>query len=390
MNLLRRHPSFVALVVLLCATAIRPLPPLVDAATGSVPGEVDLVRPTLYVVLAPLSNVLDAFTFFSLGRAQWALAVWALALAAWGATRPGSLRRRTGRALVGPLGLIVVAGAAVVLPRPVPRLVTADTAATILDYHAHTEASHDGRAGWTLARLARWHARQGFEASYVTDHNQVFGGTVTDSIRLLPGAEWSVHRLHVVALGAVTPIARDSFTGTTERMLPVFREIERQGGIGIASLPEYWRNYRGELEALVAAGADGFELVNCSPKGLAFPPEGRREVLALAARHDLVVVGVSDHHGWGQATCVWNLALPGVQGHRANRVFARPLALLQGEWRPWTAPVTQLWFMLRGLTWSERVSWLTWLLVVWFYRALPRRKGQGAGFGILARSVMES
>ncbi len=387
MNLLRRHPIAIALALLLLITAIHALPPLVDAVTGSAPGDVELIRPVLYVVLAPLSDTLDALTFFSLARAQWALAVWAVALAAWGATRPGSLRLRVGRALLGPIALVAVAGAAVLLPRPVPRLVSTDSAATVLDYHAHTDASHDGRAGWTAERLAAWHARQGFEASYVTDHNVIFNRPVAEPIPLLPGVEWSVYGAHIVAIGPVRPIVRDSFGGTTPRMLRLFAEIDRQGASSIASLPEYWRNHRDHLDDFVAAGVDGFEIVNCAPKALAFPPAARSEVLALTARHDLLVVGASDNHGWGQVTCTWNLSQPAEHGYRANRVFARPLALLQGEWLPWTAPVTQPWFMLRSLGWSERISWLTWVLVVLLYRAMPRRQGQPAGLGILARRV---
>ena len=395
MNLLRRHPVAIALVLLLLVSAIHPLSPLIDAITGSAPGDVDLDRPILYVLFAPLSNTLDALTFFSLARAQWALAVWILVLGAWGALRstgtPLTLRRRAGRALLGPVILILLAVAAVLLPRPVPRLTTSDGAGTVIDYHAHTKASHDGRPGWTLERLAWWHERQGFEASYVTDHNVIFDGSMPApagiAISLLPGVEWSVYRQHVVAIGPVEPLARDSFGGSTDRMLRIFAAIERQGALSIASLPEYWRNHHEDLGAFVRAGVDGFEIVNCAPKALGFPSELRREVLALAAGHDLLVVGASDNHGWGQVTCVWNVSRPGEQGFHTNRVFARPLALLQGDSQPWTAAVTQPWFMLRSLSWSERASWLTWVLIILLYRAMPRRQGQAAGFGILARSV---
>jgi len=386
-NLLRRHPIAIALVALLLVSAFHALPPVVDVVTGSPPGDVELVRPATYTALAPLSDTLDALTFFSMPRAYWALAVWALALAAWGATRAGTVRRRVGLALVGPIGIVLLGGAAVLLPRPVPQLVSADSGTTIIDYHAHTEASHDGRPGWTVARLAAWHARQGFEASYVTDHNVIFNLPITEPIRLLPGVEWSVYGQHVVAIGPVRPIERDSFGTSSPRMLRLFGELERQGALGIASLPEYWRNHWEDLDAFVAAGVDGFEVVNCAPKAIGFPAPLRREVLALAQQHDLVVVGASDNHGWGQVTCVWNLSEPGHHGYRANRVVARPLALVQGEWLPWTAPVTQPWFMLRSLSWGERMSWLTWVLVVLLYRAMPRRRGQGAGIGILARSL---
>jgi hypothetical protein len=261
----------------------------------------------------------------------------------------------------------------------------------VIDYHAHTSTSHDGRPGWTLAKLAAWHERQGFEASYVTDHNVVYDGSLPvpdgTSISLLPGVEWSVHQQHVVAIGPVEPLPRDSFQGSTARMIRIFAAIERQGGLSIASLPEYWRNHWDDLGAFVVAGVDGFEIVNCAPKALAFPSALRHKVLTLAGSHDLMVVGASDNHGWGQVTCVWNVSLPGAQGFRTNRVFARPLALVQGDWQPWTAAATQPWFLLRSLSWSERASWLTWVVIILLYRAMPRREGQGAGLGILARSL---
>ena len=205
MNLLRRHPVAIALVVLLFVTAIRPLPSLVDAITGSAPGDVDLDRPISYVLFAPLSNTLDALTFFSLARAEWAFGVWVLASAAWGALRrstppgkPLTVRRRISRALVGPLAIVLLAVATVLLPRPVPRLGSTDATGTVIDYHAHTEASHDGRPGWTMERMAAWHRRQGFDATYVTDHNVVYDGSLPapsgTGISLLPGVEWSVFR----------------------------------------------------------------------------------------------------------------------------------------------------------------------------------------------------
>ncbi len=99
-NLLRRHPIAFSLLALLLWSALEPLPGLVDAVTGTVPAGADLVRPTAYTVLAPLSNVLDALTFLSAQRAKALLAVWVLALALWGALRRGTLAQRLGRALL--------------------------------------------------------------------------------------------------------------------------------------------------------------------------------------------------------------------------------------------------------------------------------------------------
>jgi len=221
----------------------------------------------------------------------------------------------------------------------------------------------------------------------VTDHNAIFSRRVDQPITLLPGVEWSVHRQHVIAIGAVRDLDRERYQGDTHRMLEIFADLHRQGALGIASLPEYWRNHREDLDAFVTAGVDGFEIVNCAPKALGFAAADRRDVTALAGRHDLLVTGASDNHGWGKVTCVWNVSVPGGSGFRANRVIARPIALAQGSSASWSAAVSQPWLMLRSLTGSERISWLTWILVFSIYRAVPRRTGQKAGWGILARSI---
>ena len=386
-NLLRRHPIVLGLVVLILLSATSALPSVVDVASGAPPLDADLVRSMAYTALAPLSNVLDALTFLTVDRAKALLLVWVPALALWGFLRPGSRRRRIVTAVLGAVTVPALGIAAVLLPRPVPSLVVADSAFTVIDYHAHTDRSHDGRRGWTLQDLADWHAAQGFGASYVTDHNILFTDDITDPIPLLPGVEWSVYDQHIVALGTVALIDRAAFSRDTRSMLRLFAELHRRGAIGIASLPEYWRNHWGDLDAFVAAGVDGFEIVSCAPKALGFPADARAQVLRLAARRDLLVVGASDNHGWGKVTCVWNLSSPSAHGYRSNRVIARSIALAQGDWEPWTAAYTQPWLMLRSLSWSERSSWITWILVILIYRAVPRRAGDPRGLGILARSL---
>ncbi len=387
-NLLRRHPIAVALIALVLVSALEPLPPLVDAASGTPAFDAELVRPATYTVLAPLSDALDALTFLSLERARWFLIVWVGVLVLWGLLSRGSVARRLGGAVVGPAGLALLGLAAVALPRPVPQLVAADSSVTVIDYHAHTGASHDGRRGWTADDLAAWHAAQGFAASYVTDHNVIFNRRLDGTaISLLPGVEWSVYQQHVVALGATPPIDRGPYERDTPGMLGLFRALHRAGAIGIASLPEYWRRHWDDLDAFVTAGVDGFEITNCGPQALGFPAPARRRVLALAVEHDLLVVGASDNHGWAKVTCVWNLTSPSAHGYRANRVIARSLALAQGDWQAWTAPYTQPWLMLQSLSWSERSSWITWIVVILIYRSVPRRQGDPAGIGILARSL---
>jgi hypothetical protein len=384
---LRRHLVALVLGLAVILSARTALPALTDAVTGAPAGNAQLARPVLYVALAPLSNTLDALTFLSLDRARDLAATWIVFLALLGLLLPGTRRRRVVRALAGVAGFLAIVTAAVLLPRPVPRLVAESGDVTVLDFHAHTAASHDGRRGWTVERLAAWHAAQGFQATYVTDHNIPFTGSGSTVIPVLPGVEWSVYRQHIVALGATEPLDLAPFSRDTPGMLGLFAALHARGDLGIASLPEYWKNHWTDLDAFVAAGVDGFEIVNCAPKALAFPSSDRRTVIDLARRHDLFVIGATDNHGWGRVTCVWNLSHEESHGFLDNSVIARPVALLQGDLPAWTAGATQPWLMFRALSLPERISWLTWILVISLYRALPRRRGQGAGIGILARSL---
>jgi hypothetical protein len=386
-TVLRRHLLALVLGLSVLLSALTALPALVDAVTGAPAGNAQLVRPILYVALAPLSNTLDALTFLSLDRARDLLVTWIVFLLLIGVVLPGTRRRRILRSLLGVVVFLAFAAAAVLLPRPVPRLVAASGDVTVLDFHAHTAASHDGREGWTVEQLAAWHAAQGFQATYVTDHNIPFTGSPQAVIPVLPGVEWSIFRQHIVALGAAEPLDLEPFSHDTPGMLQLFAALHARGDLGIASLPEYWKNHWEDLDRFVAAGVDGFEIVNCAPKALAFPSADRRTVIALAHRHDLLLLGASDNHGWGRVTCVWNLSHEESHGTNDNSVIARPIALLQGDAPAWTAGVTQPWLMFRGLSWPERISWLTWILVITLYRALPRRRGQAAGIGILARSL---
>jgi hypothetical protein len=386
-NGLRRHPLAVVLVGLILVAALQPLPQLLDAVTGAPPGDASLVKPCWYLVLAPLSNVLDALTFLSLARAKILVGTWLAGLALAGALTGRGWRSRITRGVGYPLLLVLLAAAAVLLPRPVPYLVSGDPDGTVVDFHAHTEASHDGRHGWSADDLARWHAAQGFQASYVTDHNAVFNRHVVSPINLLPGAEWSVYGQHVVALGEMEPLDPALYSRDTKAMLGIFAGLHALNALAIASIPEYWENHRNDLGLFVAEGVDGFEIVNCAPKAIGFTPMARAEVVGLARSHDLLVTGASDNHGWGKVTCVWNVSHPESHGFTANHIFARPLALAQGTSPAWTAAFTQPWLMLRGLDIAERVSWLTWIVLWSIYRSVPRRHGQPGGLGILARRL---
>jgi hypothetical protein len=101
----RRHLLAVALGIAVLAAAMSPLPAVLDAVTGAPAGNANLVNPAFYLLLAPLSNILDALTFLSLDRAKALLVTWVVVLALVGALRSGSPRRRGGGGRGGGGGL---------------------------------------------------------------------------------------------------------------------------------------------------------------------------------------------------------------------------------------------------------------------------------------------
>jgi hypothetical protein len=81
----------------------------------------------------------------------------------------------------------------------------------------------------------------------------------------------------------------------------------------------------------VAAGLDGFEIVNASPKANELSRTRRDSVVAWPGPGRFVV-GVSDHHGWGATSMVWNLVpIPSWQTNPAALCHG----ILAGSTRAW-------------------------------------------------------
>lgn len=356
-----RIPWRLPLLLTACVLAgqLLHLAPLADAATGAVPAQVHLVYPAGHVLLAPLTLLADWLngspTRELRGFLLWALAAWALARLA---------RRRTGgrgaaRAVLREAlaaALFVTALAAFVAwgafaPRPIPRLAADDPDLLVFDVHSHTDASHDGRPGFGSAANAAWHARAGFDAAFVTDHNTTaairswFAAAPARAFRLLPGIELSLSGLHLLALGTAReiPVApfRDRWdaTGVLVRTLaagdvavpgstaegaaaPAAGGAPSGAPFLVASLPEYWEHHWGaDLDSLVGWGVRGLEVWTTSPRAMGFPPALRRAVVARCRREGLTMLAATDMHGLGYTAGAWNVAR--VRGWR--RLEAWPL-----------------------------------------------------------------
>jgi hypothetical protein len=162
------------------------------------------------------------------------------------------------------------------------------------------------------------------------------------------------------------------------------------GALSLASLPEYRRNHWERLDQLASSGLDGFEIVNASPKANELTRPEIDSVISVARDHNAFVAGVSDSHGWGATSMVWNLVnSPETSsdicsmilrqlrtGFGAVRIIERHRLRPDSWWPTWLTPVGVVWETWRGMGWILTLAWLLWIWGWFAARALRFALGE--------------
>lgn len=389
----------------LLAARLAAAPALSDPLGSTLPPGLHLATPWLYALFAPLFSLWDGVSMLSMvrlrgfligllvgyllwrgGRALWWQFAWSDAPA------PRSPLRRELRLFTGAFLLLVLfVSVGLLWHRPMLALAGVDPDDAAVDFHSHTNVSHDVRhtlmRGYDSEANLRWHRRAGFDAVFITDHN------TTEGLRphagppaRCPGIEVSAWKAHIVLLGDSFPVDQRRYNGSMDGLLTLLRISDTTyGALSVASLPEYQQNQWSALDRLVEAGLDGFEIVNAAPKANEFTRAQRDTVVALARKTNRFVVGVSDNHGWGATSMVWNLVhAPGWRespgslcssilgqlrrGFPAVRIIERHRLRAESGWPVWLTPAGVLWETWRSLSWPLTASWLVWIWVGWAIR----------------------
>jgi hypothetical protein len=399
------------LILALLGARLAAAPVLTDPVLGTPPPSTHLSIPTIYLLLAPMFTVWDGISMLSMSRLRGFLQglvglyfLWRLGR--WWLNRSFGRRSVTRTTWFTEARVLVLATVAFFLflavgalwHRPMVSLSGVPSGITVVDFHSHTNLSHDVRGtlmqGFDAEANRRWHRRAGFDAAFLTDHNVVShesrvagrerAGAVTVTC---PGTEVSAWRAHIVLLGDTLQIPRDPYARNLDGLLALLRVSDSAyHALSVASLPEYRRNHWSRLDRLIAAGLDGFEVVNASPAANELSRTDRDSVIALARAHNRFVVGVSDSHGWGATSMVWNLVAvpPGTTdlctsilgqlrlGFPAVRIVERHRLRGDDPWPMWLTPVGVLWETWRGMSWPLTISWIGWTLL-WMWSRVRSR-----------------
>jgi hypothetical protein len=149
--------------------------PIRDAVTGGDVAEAYLSRSMSYVALAPLSNVLDTLVLLSVKQHAALVAGAFVIFALWRVVRavltPVTWRGHALALAIFVVSVIATYAAGALLPRPMAALATDNSNVVRVDFHSHTDASHDGRMSVEDNRA--WHRQTGFDAAFITDHGTV-------------------------------------------------------------------------------------------------------------------------------------------------------------------------------------------------------------------------
>jgi len=399
-------PAVVVSVALVVARMLT-VPTLSDPTGQPVAPAFALHTPPFYLLFAPLFSTWDAITLLSMERLKgflWGMLLLYLVWRAWSFSR-GSLP--IGRRLVRELlmataslvgfALFVLVG--MIWHRPMLALTGAGSDQIVVDLHSHTNVSHDVRgtlmSGYDVEASRRWHARAGFDAFYVTDHNTTAGwrgdsAAAAPPPYACPGIEVSAWRAHIVLLGDTTDVVQAQYDGSLNHVLQLLRDSRpRYNALAIASLPEYNRAFWPVIDSLVDAGVAGFEIVNASPKAADFSLAHRDSIIRTASAHHLLLAGVSDGHGWGATSLTWMVVeLPGWRsqgnpcpallttlGHPDNavQILERHHLRPESAWPRLLTPLGALWEEWRSESWPLALSWLGWVWVA----AMVGRKVRG-------------
>jgi predicted metal-dependent phosphoesterase TrpH len=366
-----------------------PLSALRDAVSGEIPGGMQLVLPRVYVLLSPFSRFLDTIGLLSTGQhiaVGLTNIVVTLLVAGLHAARSHRRALRVMATVATSFGILVAAYAcAAALPRPMAMLLVSDPNVVRVDFHSHTNFSHDGRHGFTPEANRAWHRAAGFDVAYISDHNS-FSGAIAAGKRnparagegtvLLSAFEGRYLETFEIFLG----LARADSASLMDSHRRLLEGTLRSGRLpaSVVALPSPLNDVQAEARDS-APHIAAIEIVDGSPRGFA---QRDREGSAIIRRADslgLALVVGSNDHGWGRVAPGWTLV--SAPGWRAlapdslgavieNTIRASPRTAVQAVERrrptgaglalALTVPVAMAQ-VFGALTLPEQLVWLVWI-----------------------------
>lgn len=389
----------------LCSLAVvagtwTPPGALRDAATRDPVTGMRLVYTDAYIWLSPWLDLFDELSILTLSQ-HWAVLgsvlLAHLGVRAWrlGGRRVPFRPLREALLLVASVAaLLGTYAVAILVPRPMAKLVVQDPEVLVLDVHAHTMYSHDGRPGFSPAKRRAWSAKAGFHAIYITDHlsyrtwDAAFRGQretmamnparAGDGLVALRGLELRSGGQHVNVL-SMSPADSTWVRDGDHLVGRMTLAHDGRPAVVVQTIPSTLARIAGPSEDSLPL-ATAIEINAGAPRGLEQDLRDHDRIVRLADSLDLALVAGSDHHGWGSTAAAWTLMrLPGwrrlspealasaiedrfrTARRQATRVVERRTPELEkGPGLVALVPL-MLYELNATLSPSQRLSWVCWI-----------------------------
>lgn len=203
--------------------------------------------------------------------------------------------------------ILWIALLAIIIFAPLPNnsIVNNNPDVLLLNTHSHTEWSHDGLI--SQEKLMRWHAHNGFDAFFITDHNnhakslefvaKQKNGEIPAQPLVLCGEEFSGSN-HITLLG----LQRDF---RTRGMADSTAIDSAQANGGVAIVAHWFADEHKTIQHYIDIGADGFEIVN-QAEGLQYDRRIYEDIVSHCRQNGMLMLAACDYHGYGSAALAWN------------------------------------------------------------------------------------
>jgi hypothetical protein len=197
------------------------------------------------------------------------------------------------------------------IPLPNNTIVNNSPNAILVTTHTHTEFSHDGLI--SQEGLWKWHKRNGFDAFFITDHNNhdktlefvaAQRNKQFPSEPLVMGGEEFSGTNHLSLLGLKKPFRTKGFTDSMAVAMT-------RADSGAVLVNHWFDGERKSLDYYKELGVDGFEIENTATDKR-YDREVYKRIGNFCATNGLLLNGGLDFHGYGSACTLWNaLDIPG-------------------------------------------------------------------------------
>lgn len=269
------------------------------------------------------------------------------------------------------------------VPLPTNTIKSIETDKILLDLHCHTGYSHNGLI--SQRGQIDWHVRNGFQATFFTDHNclqptlqfirqRENRKPANNDLVILPGEEFS-GASHLLLLNIDSTLTARHFSDET-----AIQYVKQNGGLVFVA--HWWSQHKFSIQQYIDWDVDGFEIAKQGQE-IDYNRNDYQDIVTGCRDYNRLVLGTSDYHGYGSFCYSWTaMTIPGwnkmdyfqkkeaillmlkKRDQRNIQVLAYSDRPVLSESLLFLSPAIHLINYFRTLNFAQILAWFSWILLL--------------------------